>query len=84
MKKELSPKGIAASLAVAGVAIAIAAFLYFKPQIGAGPPVSPIPYGGAANGQGKYSDDDVVAQPGGGGAPGAPIGAPAAAAGAGK
>ena len=77
MKKELSPKGIAATLGVLAVAIAIAAFLYFKPQIGAGPPVSPIPYGGAANGQGKYVDDEAVVQPGGGGAPGTPIGAPA-------
>ena len=84
MKKELSPKGIAATLAVAAVAIAIAAFLYFKPQIGAGPPVSPIPYGGAANGQGKYADDDTVVRPGGSAAAGGPIGAPAAPAGSGK
>jgi hypothetical protein len=77
MKKELSPKGIAAALGVLVIAIAVAAFLYFKPQIGAGPPVSPIPYGGAAGGQGKYVEEDDVVRPGGGGAPGAPIGAPA-------
>ena len=41
MKKELSKSAIVGTLVVAAVVVAIAAFVFFKPSLGSGPPLTP-------------------------------------------